>query len=123
MLPKYVVKEYGDGIRSDIGSLGAGIYFSDNVALSLKYCDLESTNGRALICVCEVALGATKEYYDYNYELDKAPDGFQSTHGVKHTDQMASKFTENEYVIYNTAQYRIKYLVELKTNDALHDKR
>lgn len=110
LLPKYVTDLLGDEMRSDIGSLGAGIYFADNAMLSLSYCQKPGSNETiAYICVCEVALGNSKEYTEHDGSLIAAPEGYQSALGVK-----GSAFTENEYVIYDTKQYRLKYLVELR---------
>lgn len=110
MLPKYVSVEYGNAVkRSDVGLLGAGVYFADNISLSLKYSG--ATGSSVLIGVYDVALGKSKQYFDYNSELEQADQGFHSSHGVKGSD---SKFNENEYVIYDAKQCRLKYLIELQ---------
>ena len=60
MLPKHVINEFGD-IRSDIGMLGSGIYFSDSLATSLKYSKPSRDKNTRLIAVCDVALGNCKD--------------------------------------------------------------
>ena len=114
MLPKMISNEYGNLIRSDIGLLGAGIYFAENILLSLKYSD---NNGQSiLIGVYDVALGKCKKYFDYHSELEQADQGFDSSHGVKEND---SKFKEDEYVIYDPKQCRLKYLIEFQVEGKL----
>ncbi len=115
MLPKCVTNEYGEGMRTDVGSLGAGIYFAEKIDVSLGYCkrEVSGVKDSFLVCVCEVALGACKEYYEVNNSLVRAPEGFQSCCGVGGTNA----FAENEYVVYETKQCRIKYLIELKCTE------
>lgn len=94
-LPKMVVEELGVG-RTDIGCLGYGIYFSDSVSTSLKYTTTSTIrSGRRLLCICQVALGESANYYSFAPTLIKPPDGFQSTHGVKRTEDNHSMFTVN----------------------------
>jgi poly [ADP-ribose] polymerase len=107
--PKYVTDLLGANVRSDIGSLGAGIYFADNATLSLGYCRPDAEDSHVYICVCEVALGVSREYSEHDYGLVEAPAGYQSALGVRGT-----VFEENEYVIYDARQYRLRYLVELR---------
>ena len=91
-MPKMVVEELGV-TRTDIGCLGYGLYFSDCAATSLKYTTASTTRpGRRLLCVCQVALGESANYYAFSPTLVKPPAGFQSTHGVKRTDENKSMF-------------------------------
>ena len=113
LLPKIVVNDFG-GTRSDIGLLGSGIYFSESLNTSLKYADKSTTKNTRLIAICDVALGNCKDYHDHDISLIKAPDGFNSTHGVKKTNENNSKFNDSEYVVYDTNQQRIRYVVELQ---------
>jgi poly [ADP-ribose] polymerase len=106
--------EYGNEIRSDVGLLGQGIYFSDSSVLSIRYTTASQSTNIRLLVVCDVALGDHKDYYDYDTSLVRAPDGFQSVRGVKSTDTVQSKFTENEYVIHDLNQYKLRYLVEFE---------
>lgn len=92
-LPKIVVEELGVA-RTDIGHLGCGIYFSDSASTSLKYTTASTIRpGRRLLCICQVALGETADYYSFSSTLMKSPDGFHSTHGVKRTEDNYSMFT------------------------------
>ena len=115
MLPKHVISEFGD-IRSDIGMLGSGIYFSDSLATSLKYSKTSRSKNTRLVAVCDVALGNCKDYYDFDTTLSSAPDGYDSTHGARNSDSSPSKFIDSEYAVYDTKQYRIRYIVELNEN-------
>ena len=54
------------------------------------------------------------DYYDYDTSLVKPPDGYDSVHGVRQSEETRSKFIDNEFVIYDLNQYRIKYIVELQ---------
>ena len=112
IMPKYVVNEFG-GTRTDIGLLGAGIYFSDSLNTSLKYAHKSNTKNTRLIVVCDVALGNCKDYYEWDTSLTGPDTGFHSSHGVKRTHGIDSKFDDSEYVIYEPTQHRIRYLIEL----------
>ena len=111
LLPKCVTNEYGNEIRSDEGLLGQGIYFSDSVELSLKYTTASKSNNTRLLAVCDVALGWCQTLHDVDTNLIKAPDGYHSVCGAKSTDKMPTKFQQNEFVIYDVNQYKLKYLV------------
>ena len=120
-LPKYVLDEHGIiENRTDIGLLGAGIYFSDSFRTSLKY---TNSANRRLGAVCDVALGDSKLYYDYEHNLTKPPDGYHSCRGVKRDHENESKFVDNEFVIYNIKQNRLRYVIEISLNgiDGLTD--
>lgn len=92
-MPKVVVNDLGI-TRTDIGCLGYGIYFSDSISTSLKYTTASSTRpGRRLLCISQVALGESAKFYSYSTNLTQPPPNFQSTHGVKRTNENNSKFT------------------------------
>ncbi|CAF2919721.1 unnamed protein product [Rotaria sp. Silwood2] len=113
VMPKMVVEELGV-VRTDIGCLGYGIYFSDCAATSLKYTTASMTRpGRRLLCVCQVALGESANYYSFSPTLIKPPDGFHSTHGVRRTEDNRSMFFDNEYAIYQLNQQRLLYILEV----------
>ncbi len=116
LLPNYTVNEIGV-TRSDIGMLGNGIYFSDCINTSLKYTDLSRLKNSRMIAVCDVALGNCKDYFEYNFELNEAPKDYHSTHGVSNNSGIESKFIDDEYVIYDISQQKIKYLIELQHGD------
>lgn len=104
--------------RSDIGMLGCGIYFSDSLNTSMKYSHLSKTKNTRLVVICDVALGNCKDYYEFDFDLTKAPEGYDSVRGVKNNpdDKMESKFNDTEYVVYDSKQQRIRYIVELIEN-------
>jgi poly [ADP-ribose] polymerase 2/3/4 len=105
LLPKIVVTL---GVkRTDAGWLGNGIYFGDAVCTSCFYAHPGSRKTRFL-SVASVALGKSKQYRKITYGLTKPPDGFDSCHGVR-----GSEFSDDEYVVYDTRQQRLEYLVEL----------
>ncbi|CAF4052927.1 unnamed protein product, partial [Adineta steineri] len=113
VMPKMVLEELGVA-RTDIGCLGYGIYFSDSVSTSLKYTSPSTVRpGRRLLCICQVALGESANYYSFSSTLNKPPDGFHSTHGVKQTEDNHSMFTDDEYVIYQLDQQLLHYVVEV----------
>ena len=47
------------------------------------------------------------------YGLNAPPEGFNSTHGVRHQPGKPSEFEDDEYVVYTTQQQRLEYLVEM----------
>jgi poly [ADP-ribose] polymerase len=110
LLPKIVVSL---GVnRTDAGWLGNGIYFGDAACTSLFY----TTPGRdktRLIAVARVALGKMKDYTKITYGLTAPPEGHHSCHGVRRKPGVASEFDDDEYVIYQTQQQRLEYLVEV----------
>ena len=112
LLPNYVVDEIGI-TRSDIGMLGNGIYVSDCINTSLKYTNLNKSRNTRIIAICDVVLGNCKQYYDYDFKLNEAPKNYNSAHGVKNDGNNGSKFNDDEFVIYDIRQQKIKYLIEL----------
>lgn len=108
MLPKQVVKL---GVhRTDQGWLGHGIYFGDSIDTSLGYAS-SGKHGSTFVAVAKVALGKMKVYNKITYGLSEPPKGFDSCHGdPDHKDY--SEFSDHEFVIYDTAQQRLEYLLE-----------
>jgi len=105
LLPKIVVTL---GVkRTDAGWLGNGIYFGDAICTSSSYAHPGSRKTR-FVSVANVALGKSKQYRKITYGLAKPPDGYDSCHGVR-----GSEFYDDEYVVYDTRQQRLEYLVEL----------
>ena len=109
MLPKQVVKL---GVhRTDQGWLGHGIYFGNSIDTSLGYAG-SGDNGMTYVAVVKVALGKMKVYNKITYGLNEPPAGFDSCHGdPDHKD--GSGFADHEFVIYDTAQQRLEYLLEI----------
>ncbi|KAK7168904.1 hypothetical protein R3I93_005027 [Phoxinus phoxinus] len=111
LLPRVGVEQHGIE-RTDIGNLGGGIYFSDSLNTSVKYSKPSVTDGSRLLLVCEVALGRSKDLLKKDTTLTCAPDGYHSVHGVRRTPNRLSEFEDDEFVVYNTEQIRLKYVVQ-----------
>ncbi|GAA6089580.1 protein mono-ADP-ribosyltransferase PARP4 isoform X1 [Tachysurus ichikawai] len=110
LLPRVGIEQHGIE-RTDIGNLGSGIYFSDSLNTSVKYSKPSVTDGSRLLLVCEVALGQCKDLHKRDFTLTSAPDGYNSVHGVRRKQNTRSDFEDDEYVVYNTNQIRLKYVV------------
>ncbi|XP_026074219.1 poly [ADP-ribose] polymerase 4-like [Carassius auratus] len=111
LLPRVGVEQHGIE-RTDIGNLGGGIYFSDSLKTSVKYSKPSVTDGSRLLLVCEVALGRCKDLLKKDTTLTCAPDGCHSVHGVRRSPSRLSDFEDDEFVVYNTEQIRMKYVVQ-----------
>ena len=109
LMPKIVISM---GVnRTDAGWLGNGMYFGDAACTSSFY----TTPGRKktrIMAIANVALGKQKKYYKITYGINEAPKGFDSCHGVRRRTLKKSEFDDDEYVIYDTKQQRLDYLVE-----------
>uniref|UniRef100_A0AAR2KS86 Poly [ADP-ribose] polymerase n=1 Tax=Pygocentrus nattereri TaxID=42514 RepID=A0AAR2KS86_PYGNA len=79
---------------------------------SVKYSKPSVTDGSRLLLVCDVALGHCKDLHRRDTSLTCAPEGYNSTHGVRRTQSKHSDFEDDEYVVYNTDQVRLKYVVQ-----------
>ncbi|XP_068251603.1 protein mono-ADP-ribosyltransferase PARP4 [Nyctibius grandis] len=111
LMPKVVVEDHGLE-RTDIGNLGSGIYFSDSVSASIKYSSPSEMDGTRLLAVCDVALGSCLDLYERDYSLNGAPSGYDSVHGVRKTADISSYFEDDEFVVYETCQVKIRYVVK-----------
>lgn len=118
---------------------GKGIYFADMISKSANYCFTNNRNNTGLVLLCEVALGTSKEC-TAKEAFTSLPPGFHSVKGIGQTypDPMQSAFTPecveipfgtptvdlsvdssllyNEYIVYDVAQVKVKYLFKLKFN-------
>lgn len=117
---------------------GKGIYFADMVSKSANYCCTHSGNPTGLLLLCEVALGNMYERYHADY-IEKLPKGKHSTLGRGRTqpDPQNVYKTEdgvevplgtgvpadlnkplallyNEYIVYDVAQVKVRYLIRMK---------
>lgn len=114
---------------------GNGIYFANSSSKSANYVHTNA-DGIGFMILCEVALGNPhKNVHSHHYS--KAPDGFHSVLGTgrwqpdteshvikddgliipigKLIEKEPSNYLNyDEYIVYDTAQIRMKYLVELK---------
>ncbi|KAL5796559.1 hypothetical protein ACOSQ2_001379 [Xanthoceras sorbifolium] len=116
---------------------GKGIYFADLVSKSAQYCYTDKKNPVGLLLLSEVALGEVYELKQAKY-MEKPPEGKHSTKGlgkkipqeseyVKWRDDVtvpcgkpvpsnvrASELMYNEYIVYNTAQAKMQFLLKVR---------
>uniref|UniRef100_A0A665X4E2 Poly [ADP-ribose] polymerase n=1 Tax=Echeneis naucrates TaxID=173247 RepID=A0A665X4E2_ECHNA len=111
LLPRVGVEHHGIE-RTDIGNLGSGIYFTNAVGTSLKYSRVGLTDGSRLLLLCDVALGSCKDVYKKDVTLTEAPEGHHSVHGVRCSRNRHSEFEDDEFVVYNPDQVKLKYVVQ-----------
>ncbi|CAL1296048.1 unnamed protein product [Larinioides sclopetarius] len=125
------------GVQMNGNLFGKGIYFADMFKKSQKYCYQHYSTKVKTILLCEVALGDIKEV-DYNAIIDPN-EKFDSVKAVgrKHPDPSMSAYWKgmtvplgtpvnaleqgtssshhylnfNEYVVYNSSQVCIRYLI------------
>ncbi|EPQ16369.1 Poly [ADP-ribose] polymerase 1 [Myotis brandtii] len=117
---------------------GKGIYFADMVSKSANYCHTSQGDPVGLVLLGEVALGNMYEL-KHALHVSKLPKGKHSVKGLGKTtpDPSASitldgvevplgngvssgvddtSLLYNEYIVYDTAQVNLKYLLKLKFN-------
>ncbi|CAN0290308.1 unnamed protein product [Lampetra planeri] len=112
LLPKTVVGEFGVE-RTDIGMLGCGIYFSDSISTSVKYARRAAAqDGSRVLAVCDVALGRCHLVRHRDPSLAAPPQGHDSLHGARATPGTASEFEDDEFVIYDARQQKLRYIVQ-----------
>ncbi|XP_049603711.1 poly [ADP-ribose] polymerase 2 [Syngnathus scovelli] len=125
---------------------GKGIYFADMSSKSANYCFARNHNQVGLLLLCEVALGDSNELLDADYNADNLPAGKHSTKGVGRTGPDPQNFVSlngvtvpmgpgvkttqrgskagaysllyNEFIVYNPAQTRMRYLLRVHFNYA-----
>ncbi|XP_077088643.1 poly [ADP-ribose] polymerase 2 isoform X2 [Siphateles boraxobius] len=121
---------------------GKGIYFADMSSKSANYCFANQKNNQGLLLLSEVALGDSKELLDADYSADKLPSGKHSIKGLGQTAPDPNNYVAldgvsvpmgpsvktgvgqkggysllyNEYVVYNPAQVRMRYLLRVQFN-------
>jgi len=116
---------------------GKGIYFADMVSKSANYCCTHSQSPTGLLLLCEVALGNMHERYKADY-IEKLPKGKHSTLGRGQTEpdpkdayklddgvevpygmgvpaahNKKSDLLYNEYIVYDVAQVKVRYLIRM----------
>uniref|UniRef100_A0A8C3B0C5 Poly [ADP-ribose] polymerase n=1 Tax=Cyclopterus lumpus TaxID=8103 RepID=A0A8C3B0C5_CYCLU len=103
---------------------GKGIYFADMSSKSANYCFAGQNNNVGLLLLSEVALGDCNELLDADYEANNLPAGKHSTKvpliprmlqtGVGKNSGYSLLY--NEFIVYNPAQTRMRYLLRIKFN-------
>ncbi|XP_019456536.1 PREDICTED: poly [ADP-ribose] polymerase 1 isoform X1 [Lupinus angustifolius] len=116
---------------------GKGVYFADLVSKSAQYCFTDKKNPVGLMLLSEVALGNVYELNKAKY-MDKPPRGKHSTKGLGKkvpneseyakwkgdvtvpcgkpvpSSVKASELMYNEYIVYNTAQVKMQFLLKVR---------
>jgi len=114
---------------------GKGLYFADLASKSANYCHHENSDNAGFLLLCEVALGEPWKKTEA-YNVKKLPSGKHCCMGVGKTTVteyktmndylkvpmggLAPSGTEdtqllyNEFIVYDTSQVKMKYLVKLK---------
>ncbi|XP_027350107.1 poly [ADP-ribose] polymerase 1 isoform X2 [Abrus precatorius] len=116
---------------------GKGIYFADLVSKSAQYCYPDKKNPVGLMLLSDVALGNVYELKKAKY-MDKPPEGKHSTKGLGKKMPLESEYVKwrgdvtvpcgkpvssnvkaselmyNEYIVYNTAQVKMQYLLKVR---------
>ncbi|XP_062605822.1 uncharacterized protein LOC134267631 isoform X2 [Saccostrea cucullata] len=110
LLPQAVEEEHGI-TRTDGGKLGYGIYFSNSFETCLHYAEPSRDTGMRMLIACDVALGNCCDCTTLQTDLTAPPTGYHSCHGVKMTEENVTDFMDDEFVIYNTSQQRVRYVV------------
>ncbi|XP_039269984.2 poly [ADP-ribose] polymerase 2-like [Styela clava] len=124
---------------------GKGVYFADMISKSANYCHANHRQPSGFLLLCEVALGNTNDKTHADYDANKLPKGKHSTKGLGreepdpqgyHTmdcgtlaplgkpkavsDNTNRYLMYNEYIVYDVAQIRARYLVKAKFNYKSH---
>lgn len=116
---------------------GKGVYFADMVSKSANYCYAGYNNGNGIMFLCDVSLGKPYQLKHSEY-VEKLPAGCQCTEGIgrycpdfsheaeidgakfpclkpaKETNIRDSSLLYNEWIVYNTKQIKIKYVLEVE---------
>ncbi|KAK7085917.1 Poly [ADP-ribose] polymerase 2 [Halocaridina rubra] len=122
---------------------GKGIYFADMSSKSANYCWATQRSNIGFLALSEVALGKTNDLLNANYNANKLPSGCNSVKGLGRTAPDPQKFKKlsdglvvpmgpgketkvsnsqgysllyNEYIVYDPAQVRTRFLLKVKFN-------
>jgi hypothetical protein len=115
-------------------NFGKGVYFADMSSKSHCYC--YPSNDTAIMLLAEVSIGTPNELHSFDYNAANLPKGTHSTKGcgrnvlsstMKNKEGITipcGKMTQaptsgylghNEYIVYNTNQIRLRYLLKVKS--------
>ena len=118
---------------------GKGVYFADMCSKSANYCCTSRESPTGILLLCEVALGEMSEKLHADYYAANLPPGMKSTKGVGRTapdpknavtkdgvvipmgpgaatNVAGTHLLYNEFIVYDIAQIRIKYLLRTRFN-------
>ena len=117
---------------------GKGVYFTDMSGKAIKYCHSDKSDGIGLLLLSDVALGNQNCLTNQDINASSLPEGKNSTFGrgtfgplenhaidsgmgyriplgpCAKTDASNSSLDHNEYVVYNTNQIKMKYLLKCR---------
>ena len=128
------------GIKITGKMFGYGVYFA-NSSKSIPYCDTQSTDNIGCLLLCEVALGncskrTESDYYITKDELKKENcdstwgrgrntprsyvqhDSYKIPNGKLKATNLNTSLLYDEFIVYDTNQFKIKYMVLFKTGVA-----
>lgn len=113
---------------------GKGVYFADMVSKSANYCFTNPSNNVGILMLCEVAMGKMRELTNADYNASNLPKGYHGTKGCGSTAPPETSYVDhdgmkvpigagertdkqggllyNEYIVYDVAQIRMKYLIK-----------
>lgn len=122
-------------------AFGNGIYFADTIGKSAWYC-YRVGGESALLVLCEVALGDMLETQTFDNQINTRLNGKHSVKGVgkmqapfeiqradgvripygipQNVAGTNSELALNEFVVYNEAQVKMRYLVKVKFKNYSH---
>lgn len=122
-------------VRMNGTNYGRGIYFGDSVSKSASYCIAPGSKNIGLLLLCEVCVGRCDFRYQPDYSQIKhdcnsikafgknypfpfliRPDGLKIPNGKMHQSKLSTTNIFNEFVVFDEAQVKIRYLVKLKLN-------
>lgn len=93
-------------------AFGKGIYFADQSTKSINYSNFTPRGKSTFLILCDVALGK-KYLVNKSTFFTEAPRGYDSVFAKKdHCSSWVGNLLHNEYIVYNTNQSRLKYIVE-----------
>jgi poly [ADP-ribose] polymerase len=91
---------------------GDGIYFANKCTKSTNYCSVSRRGVPHMLFLADVALGKPFVAKEAMTGLKAAPAGHDSVWGkAGHTGSWGSKLQFDEFIVYNTAQQTLRYLV------------
>ncbi|ESO94891.1 hypothetical protein LOTGIDRAFT_147482, partial [Lottia gigantea] len=122
---------------------GKGVYFADMSSKSANYCFTSRSKNIGILLLCEVSLGNVNTLLSADYKADKLPPGKDSVLGAgqvapdptcnktlsdgvvvpvgkgvdtKVRNSAGYTLNYNEYIVYDTKQIKMKYLLKVKFN-------
>uniref|UniRef100_A0AC34R2V0 Poly [ADP-ribose] polymerase n=1 Tax=Panagrolaimus sp. JU765 TaxID=591449 RepID=A0AC34R2V0_9BILA len=119
---------------------GKGVYFADMVSKSANYCHIDANTEKkeGLLLLCDVALGEIQEERKANGNIRKPNNGKSSVKGLgvivpderehkvlndgvcvpmgkpKKASNLPGGLFYNEFIVYDVAQIKMRYLVKVK---------